>query len=124
VNRTAVTATAGTTTVATTVPADVSGQAPTDLRVSNDAGSVLLTWVDHTNPPAQIVVYTYRADRAPEPLTVQLGRSSQLVAGVTPSDPVCFVVTAVVAVGPPVRTANSKPTCINGAVVSTATTAP
>lgn len=108
------------TTTAATLPADVTALAPTGLSVSTDTGRVLLTWTDATGGRAPQVVYTYPVELGVGPSPVAAGTTSLVVPGVGVDTPACFIVAAVVSIGQdasaPARTANSAPSCINGAV--------
>jgi serine/threonine-protein kinase PknK len=112
-----------TTIVSTTVPADLKALAPTGLGASLQTNAVLLTWTDNTKGQSPQLIYTYPASLGIKPITVKAGATSQIVA-LDPTSPACFRVVAFVAFGSdqsaPALTANSEPSCINGAVPKTA----
>lgn len=107
-----------TSDVPATLPADVSIFAPTDVTASPDGDAVLLTWRDRTDGASPQVVYVYLTDRAPITETVNAGTTSTAVSGFDVTAPVCFIVSAVLALGDETGaaiTADSGAECINGA---------
>lgn len=109
---------AGPTTTAT-LPADLATLRPTDVKQLPDAGSVVLTWTDHTGGQAPYLVYAYPESLAVAPQSPEPGKNSIVIKGVAPTADACFIVAAVVDIGPPARTANSDPFCIGNATPKT-----
>jgi serine/threonine-protein kinase PknK len=122
--------TTGTSSAGATIPPDVSRYVPTDVAASIEAGTLLLTWVDHTGGDAPQLVFVYREGADVVTQAVERGATTVVVDGVRPGAPACFVVAAVMRLGDtdrPTITADSDPECINGAtpaVTPPATTVP
>lgn len=109
---------AGTTTTAT-LPADLATLRPTDVKQVPDTGAVVLTWTDHTGGQAPYLVYTYPESLGVAPQSPEPGKNSLVLKGVAPTADACFIVAAVVDIGPPARTANSEAVCIGNATPKT-----
>lgn len=115
----ATTTTLAASTTAATLPADLRTLRPTDVKRVPDTGAVVLTWTDHTGGQAPYLVYTYPESLAVAPQSPEPGKNSIVVKGVAPTADACFIVAAVVDIGPPARTANSEPVCIGNATPKT-----
>jgi serine/threonine-protein kinase PknK len=93
---------------------------PGDVVVPVIDGALIVQWADRTNGQRPHVVYMFdETGDEPRSWNVPLGAESQIADGVEQSAPVCFVVRAILEVGPPAVFADSEPTCINGAVFET-----
>ncbi len=113
---------ADTTPIATsappTIPGDAAAFAPTDLAVAIDGGAILLTWRNRTDGSSPQVVYVYLPTGDPITEPVDAGATSAVLTGFDVAAPTCFTVSAVLGLDPAtdaVVTADSAPTCINGA---------
>ncbi len=108
------------TTSATTVAASTSGRAPTGLSARVVGGTIVLHWSDHTGGQAPQLIYTYPSAPGRLPQAVPKGVTTALVQSVVGSEPACFEVVAVLALGnstgAAAETASSAPACVNGAV--------
>jgi hypothetical protein len=92
---------------------------PADVVVPEIDGSLIVQWSDRTGGQRPHVVYMFgEAGAEPRSWNVANGFESQIADGVEPTAPVCFVVRAILDVGPPLLFADSEPACINGAVFS------
>lgn len=101
-----------------TQPLAADALAPIGLTVSTTEDAVLLSWRDRTGGEAPQIVYTYGVGDDPVSQPVEPGAASTVITGVGADEPVCFTVSAVLALGDattPATTADSEPICINGA---------
>ena len=100
-----------------TLPADVSGFAPTGIDATVDGDTVVLTWQRHTDASVPQIVFVYLPDADPLQQPVEAGKSVLAISDVDVSAPMCFTVSAVLSTGTAgdvAITADSEPACING----------